>query len=485
MPTKQIPMVSPDGIPGMVDVEHQQAAADKGYRPGVVMYSPQGEKGVVRFDGLKEALGKGYQSEAQYSGTPAPYTPADQNQAGLVSTPLRFAKGVGESILGAGKGIYHAVADAPRSAEEAAGEQDWGRLGTVISRMAIDPTLNNVRQAGQAYRAGDSIGVLGNALAAITPGGSAAAAIGSDLGNQVGSGDYAGAAGSVAGNAALGYLGGKVAGRVMAPDLASPVSPVETAARGVAKAINPAKGMQNLIEAIQTHGGDVTDFARRNGLEVKGALDYSKVARSAGDEAHAQYRQILDPSAGNITRVPTNYGGNTTVNPANPSFPHATLADINDRLGAINDLKAAAFDNPLAQGTMTATEKAGLDAEHASLADALHNELAKATGASPDYIAQLRQKVGKLNTIADKTNAAVNARSGIEASINQGTRFGQGMHSLGGAAVELANHYVRGGANKIADGALVKALTKASSLPVSNYLLDGTGPTSVFPQRTR
>ena len=247
--------------------------------------------------------------------------------------------------------------------------------------------------------------------------------------------------------------------------LTSPVSPAELSARSINQAINPrVASAQNLIDALQAHAGDVTDYANRNGIGINGALDYSKAAQGAADEAYGQYRSILDPNAAKTVPVPAEYQGALTRTPFSDSGRYANLGQLNSRLGDINNLKAAAFDKTTGQSTMTALEKMGLDVEHAKIADILHNSLGDATGVSPEDIAGLRTKFGKLNTIADQTNASVNAKSGLQANINQGTR--NVPLSTGGAVAEAFNR-LRGGPQAIADRALVKSIANSPIAPTS------------------
>ena len=249
------------------------------------------------------------------------------------------------------------------------------------------------------------------------------------------------------------------------PKLPSPVSPTELSARSINQAINPrVASSQNLIDALQEHGGDVTDYAQRNGIGIRGALDYSKAAQGAADETYGQYRGILDPVADKTVPVPAEYQGSLTNTPFSESGRYANLGQLDSRLGDINNLKAAAFNNTTGQGTMTALEKIGLDTEHAKIADILHQSLADANGIAPEDVAGLRTKFGKLNTIADQTNASVNAKSGLQANINQGTR--NVPLSTGGAVIEGINR-LRGGPQAIADRALVKAIAKSPLNPTT------------------
>jgi hypothetical protein len=435
MPSKQIPMVAPDGTPGMVDAESAQQAADMGYRPGMHMIAPDGTPGVVKFTDLKDALGSGYKP-ANYT-DPSTTTPDSrtfmQSAADATGIPAALSQNPIKTLMQIGSGI---VKEPGRIASEVS--QGWNSPtvgGAIDHALYATPFVGaGLKAADQQYNGGNVSGSLGTVLGTLAP--------------------------IAAGEGVAAMRGG-------APP--SPVSAAELSARKITQAINPAQGFQSVVDAMQAHGGDVVDYAKRNNIGITGKLDYSKAARGAADETLAQYRQVLDPHAGVTVPVSENYQGALARNPGQGVGRYANLGDINTRIGDINDLIRAA-DNAKTDGAaMTARERLGLDAEHAELTGKLHQGLADAVGTTPDNIAALRQKFGKLYTLADATNAATNKVAGTEAAIDQGTRVGH--PTVAGVALEAINR-LRGGPQAISDRALVSAVRKSPIQPtnVSRFL---------------
>jgi hypothetical protein len=140
----------------------------------------------------------------------------------------RFATAGGEVVGGALSGLYHAAVDRPRDASEEAVEDVVGasdpvgvRAALIGKRMLVDPALQQVRAAANELQQANAISpassfspkpeaaahremALGHILAAALPGvGPWAAQTGEELGQQIGTGNYAGALGTAAGTAAL------------------------------------------------------------------------------------------------------------------------------------------------------------------------------------------------------------------------------------------------------------------------------------------
>jgi hypothetical protein len=249
------------------------------------------------------------------------------------------------------------------------------------------------------------------------------------------------------------------------------ISPAEVAARATTKAINPpAASAQNMIEALMSQGPDIKNYAAQNNLKLSGVLDYAKIAQKLADETHGQYREMLDPHAQNQVAVPANiYQGKTLARPSlsrpSPSSPRempdnsgaatATLGDVSNRLTEINKLTNPAYNKPTEAGSDAAISRLGLEHEAGILSDILHRNLGAAAGVAPEDVAALRQRIGKLNTIGDLSNAAVNARSGQEANLSYGTQ--SVPHGKMSAFAHGVN-FIRGGSNAIANRALVKSL---------------------------
>jgi len=469
-----IPMISPDGTIGDIPITQMQAASDKGFQVGKEVQL-DGQKGVIPFS----RYGDFVKQHGPITGPQA--APQDDS-------PHGFLQSLVAPIPQAARSIVHSFTDAPRSAEEQAAKGTapdsgivaslLGQAGLGVKRLAVDPTVNALKQTADDAKRGEYGGATFDALKSIPVLGQLLG-VGEQAGTQAAGGDKLGALGTVAGNILPAVAMEATRAGMPKPGI-NPVSSTEMGARGIAQAINPAgPAMQSLVDAVQTHGGDLLKYIKDKGLRVTGALGYSKAARMAADDAYQAYRAQADPIADQLQRVPQGSGVNMTTNPANPSMPHATLADIEKRIGDINDLTYKAKTGEV---TLESERRMALEAEHGQLADTLHNSVAKYVGGdiTPDDVAALRQKFGKLGTIADVTQDAYSRRMGIEASVNQGTRFGHGLGSVGGAAMEVANRMVRGPVNAIADSALRSAV-RASDLPTSGLKLTA----DTIPQGTR
>lgn len=181
------------------------------------------------------------------------------------------------------------------------------------------------------------------------------------------------------------------------------VPPAQQAASGLAKAINPPGGVPEGLEdslAAQTPG--IKDYATRTGNPLNTRWELAKAALGHAQELNDFYDQhVLGPSADRPVPVEgTGYQGETNGN------GKATLAQIDDRLSAINKLTKPAYDKANAGATMTALERLGLDNEAGALRQTLYNELAKDTGMTPEAIKKLRTDYGQSYDIASKTDAA-------------------------------------------------------------------------------
>lgn len=435
MPTKQIPMVAPDGTPGLVDAESAQQAADMGYRPGMHMVAPDGTPGIVKFTDIKEALGAGYKPHNYVDpSTTQPDTRGFlQSAADATGIPQALTQNPLKTLAGVASGIIH----------------EPGRIASEVK---------------QGWNSPDAAGAIDHALYAAPFVG--AALKGADA--QYNAGNVSGSLGTVLGTMAPVVAGAAVPG--MREGAPSPVSTAELSARKITQAINPAAGYQNVAEAVQRHIGDAVDYGKQNNMGLNGKLALSKMARGAADQTLGQYRQLLDPHSAVTTPVSENYQGTLARTPGQGAGRYASLGDIDKRIGQINDLIRASENAKTEGAAMTARERLGLDAEHAELTDKLHKNLANAVGAQPEDIAALRQKFGKLYTIADAAQSSANRLDGTEANIAQGTRIAH--PSIPGYALEVANKVFRGGPQAISDRALVKAVNQSPIQPtnVSRFL---------------
>lgn len=212
----QIPMVGPDGTPGMVDQQHAQEAANSGYSVAHRVYGPDGAMGLVKLDNLKEALNTpGYTAfpanSPQQTPVPGSKEDYDASKFGNFQGLADFGHEAGQTVIDAAKGLYHSVADAPRSKTEDVLSYIPGALQA--KRLLVDPQVSEYQKA-QAIRnnpnatTADRAAGVGHTLAAAIPvAGPLAQGVIDKAGPQFASGDVEGGLGTLAGNAAIIGLG--------------------------------------------------------------------------------------------------------------------------------------------------------------------------------------------------------------------------------------------------------------------------------------
>jgi hypothetical protein len=61
-----VPMLAPDGTPGLADPASAQDLANKGYKPGALLRAPDGTQGVAKFEDTKRLRSQGYLMEGEY-----------------------------------------------------------------------------------------------------------------------------------------------------------------------------------------------------------------------------------------------------------------------------------------------------------------------------------------------------------------------------------------------------------------------------------
>jgi hypothetical protein len=238
------------------------------------------------------------------------------------------------------------------------------------------------------------------------------------------------------------------------------IAPAEATARQVTKAVNPAVNEWNgYIEAIKAEGSTIADYAKRTGNPLKTQLEFAKAARGAAEEAHAVYREtMLNPVADKVVSVAgKNYKGSMVG-----EGPNARLADIDKRIGDINDTLRSAYQKKEAGQVMTALEnESALQAEKVALTEVLHREIAKNLGIQPEQVAAQRQKFGRMYSVSDQTTAAVNQRQSSAGKAGEGRR--DIPVTTAGAVAEAWNK-MRGGPEAIADKNFRRALKARQSV---------------------
>lgn len=226
-----VPMIAPDGTSGDIPAARAQDAINAGFKKAVPMTSPDGKSGYIPEERMNDAMKAGFKPQMQPGVKQVGTNPAGQPIYGPEGTAPEqtfghFLTSAGDVLWNTGKGIYHALADAPQNADEAKVDAApiSGPINLRIQRMITGPMVQQGQQAIQEAQAGHPALAAGHGLAAAIPMvGPAAASVGQQLGTQMGMGDYAGAAGTAAGNAVMAAAPAGIAkaapivGRVVAP----------------------------------------------------------------------------------------------------------------------------------------------------------------------------------------------------------------------------------------------------------------------------
>lgn len=233
----------------------------------------------VPFSQIQSAATQGYELTPEDSERYA--KDASYAAKGAPSGVARFLSSAKEPLVGAVKGLYHTVTDAPQSRQEKFANL-LGPGALLLDRSIAEPAVEQGKQAVQsakeAYHAPNAPSrhaaaseAVGHGLAAVTPVfGPWAANVGETEGTELGEKNYAGAAGTAVGNALL----------ALAPK----------AVEGGARAI-----LRNAPDAVRA----VTGTGKRSVGELVGktreanakATEAAKDANAAQDASHLEKTQ--------------------------------------------------------------------------------------------------------------------------------------------------------------------------------------------------
>lgn len=225
----------------------------------------------------------------------------------------------------------------------------------------------------------------------------------------------------------------------------------EQTARDLAKALVVDKAAApNFIKAATSEASTVVDYAKRANIPINSTIEFSKAAEGAANEIQQFYdKNVLAPNTKAVVSVPQAYGGTKVPGSVNS----ATIGDLDKRINQINAEVSPNNRKATAGATSSANASdADLIAEKRQLTDTLHKYLADATGTTPQDIADLRQRAGKLRTIADEANASANSTLRSAGSSEQGngpnifSRHGgihRAMQELVGGPEVIGNRAIR------------------------------------------
>lgn len=197
---------------------------------------------------------------------------------------------------------------------------------------------------------------------------------------------------------------GKAAvGKVTYPKNLS-LTPEEVTAQNVVKALQPDPAAVPNVKSASPEIPDALAYAKREGIPQNGKLDTAKALQGRADEIQAHYDdKILKPNQTAVQTVPANYDGATV------GENRATLGQINDRVDVINKELKSNFRKKLSSQTTEANASdADLLGEKANLTTILHTKLGELTGIAPEEIAAIRQRAGKLRSLAQEVTDSAN-----------------------------------------------------------------------------
>ena len=189
---------------------------------------------------------------------------------------------------------------------------------------------------------------------------------------------------------------------------ASKVAPVEVkaAAKILTDAVNPLpKQMAGFEKALGEQLEKVITYAQSKGLNISSPEELSRAMKETGDWIRGHYyEKILGPVKDRVTSIAgtvKGYGGETAASPSS-----ATLGQLDSRLSQINAELNPKYAKGGIAGQAAVKSAAELNAEAATIRKVLYQELAKATGLTPDVIADTRKAFGSLDSLAEQAGSA-------------------------------------------------------------------------------
>jgi hypothetical protein len=452
-----VPMLNAQGEAYDIPLSQMPDAARSGLEMAVdVKHAGTGERYTIPSSRYKEALANGMVPDSKSS---IPVPDGLQSQPDTRNAVQRFL----DDRL-----------STPQSGPAALDQFGRGAASAIVSPLAHPlQTLQGLAQAATPDRgaAGLAEGLVGG------PAGAFVAHQVRDLAQDAVSSGPAHAAGLVAGGVvggrllgALPEVPGGIAGGVgdvmeRARGYTSPaIDPQLQAASRVATAIRPQTGIGPDFETnLKTQLPAIMDYANRTANPMHSQWEAGTAARGLAEEGLNHYNtNILGPHAD--AAIPMD--GVPEYQGKLDSEGRASLQDVNDRIGSINDYIRAAQRNAKTGGQqMSASEKLGLDTEASKLRNMLYNELGQRTGIDPGDIQSLRSNYGQQFSLADTIDAARRSRLG---QIGAADEAGSGIALNKAGLLEKALTRVRGGQQYLADANFRDAVGQFQPSP-TNY----------------
>lgn len=500
MAVKTITFIDPYGKARVVPESDEQKVTAAGWRPAVKMNDPAGKARWVPEGDLPKVTAAGWKPVADA----LPESNAVQRAYDRFIAPISGNEHAGVALDAiqnfarhtamAAHPIFHPQEDAKALLKSAYEEDPL----VIAQKMREGYKQNGWRGAVDAYEDTAKNSTIGKMI-----GGTA-----KDFKDN---GVVQGAAG-LAGDVAGAYLGGE-ATKAIAKPLAAPLSkgaetmraaadrfpgavgrgknaamrslypknesltPHEVAAQNLIKAMVPDEAAVPNIKSAASEVGDAMAAAKRKGMPVNGELDAAKSLRDRGAEVQKHYTEkLMRPHSGKFQGVPDNYNGEMSGNGKN----QATVGQINDRVDAINRELKSNFRKKLSQQTTEANASdADLNAEKGALTKILHESLGEFNGLDPKEIADVRQRAGKLRSLADEMEA-----SGNKKTVQAGRRESGSTTSPFKSGMESAADKFSGGPEIVGNRAVKGALEgfDATEKPLPEPVLPDPSTTATTPE---
>jgi hypothetical protein len=459
-----IPMVNAQGEAYDIPLSQMPDAVRSGLQTAVDMkHAGTGERYTIPSAKYQDALSGGLVPDHAASSVPVPaglQGPATAAPPTWGSTPSEILSTIGQHAKNLVMGPVNAFTAPPQNAQE---QGVSAATSTLPGGSQMSLGLNRLLGVGNSVQSfKNAQNLTGDAKVqsyedAVPIVGPWAKQIETDVANKGAVAGMAGLATDILGTKAIVKAAGPV-GRVIgsgvnniaerAGGYTSPVieGSLQDASK-VATAIRPQTGIGPDFEAnLKTQLPGILDYANRTANPMHSQWELGTAAKGLAKEGLDHYNtNILGPHAD--VAIPMD--GVPEYQGKLDSEGRASLQDVNDRIGSINDYIRAAQRNAKTGGQqLSATEQLGLDTEASKLRNRLYSELGQRTGIDPGEIQSLRTNYGQQFALADTIDAARRSRLG---QIGATDEHGSGIALNKAGLVDKALTRLRGGQQYLAD----------------------------------
>lgn len=258
------------------------------------------------------------------------------------------------------------------------------------------------------------------------------------------------------------------------------LTPQEAATQGLIKGSVPELAAVQRIKGATSELPDALAHAERKGMKINGKLDASKAMRERAEDIQNHYTEkLMRPHSGKFKTVPEEYSGEMSGNGKN----QATIGQINDRVDAINrELKSNFRKKLKSQTTEAQASDADLNSEKGKLTKILHESLAEMNGLQPEDIASVRQRAGKLRSLAEETELSADRDTVSSGRSAMGSTGVPAPTKTG--MIEHAYQKIKGGPETIGNRNFKAALEKfkAEETPLPEPVLPEPTSTATTPE---